>query len=171
MGTFSKTLLPSLRIAYLIAPPGLVDAFRGARAHLDWASPMLEQAVLAEFLREGHFARHVRRMRSLYQERREILLEESARHLGWLVEFPQCHTGLHLLGWLPGHVSDMDLARKALAAGVDVTPLSVFRSRPGRPGMLLGFAAFDARQIRAGMERLAPLVARSMDLGEKAAAS
>ena len=171
VGTFSKTILPSLRLAYLVAPTGLVEAFRAARAHLDWASPMLEQAVLADFLREGHFARHVRRMRALYEERREILRHEGERRLRGLLDFPERHTGLHLLGWLPSQVSDVELARQALAAGVEVTPLSVFRTRPGRSGLLLGFAAFDQQQIRGGMERLAPLIERAVDLREKEVAS
>ena len=171
VGTFSKTILPSLRLAYLVAPTGLVEAFRAARAHLDWASPMLEQAVLADFLREGHFARHVRRMRALYEERREILRHEGERRLRGLLDFPERHTGLHLLGWLPSQVSDVELARQALAAGVEVTPLSVFRTRPGRSGLLLGFAAFDQQQIRGGMERLAPLLERAVDLREKEVAS
>jgi GntR family transcriptional regulator / MocR family aminotransferase len=172
VGTFSKTLLPSLRLAYLIAPPGLVEAFRAARAHLDWASPTLEQAALAQFLQEGHFGRHVRRMRAIYQDRREVLREEGDRRLRGLLEFPERHTGLHLLGWLPPHVNDLELAHRAVAEGVEITPLSSFRARPGgRPGLLLGFAAFDEKQIRAGIERLAPLIERAMDLREKAAAS
>ena len=171
VGTFSKTLLPSLRLAYLVAPPGLVEVFRAARAHLDWASPMLEQAVLAEFLREGHFARHVRRMRALYQERREMLRHEGERCLGGLLDFPERHTGLHLLGWLPGQVSDTAVARRGMAVGVEVTPLSVFRARPGRSGLLLGFAAFDQHHIRAGMERLAPLIEQAVALREKEFAS
>lgn len=160
-GTFSKTLLPSLRIAYMIAPPALAPSFRAARAHLDWSSPAFEQAVLAEFMRDGHFARHVRRMRRLYRQRREAIRAAAARHLAGLIEFPECHTGLHLLGWLRAGVDDVALAREAAAAGVTVTPVSPYYLRaPSRPGLLLGFAAFDERQIDTAMQRLAPLVTR-----------
>lgn len=75
LGTFSKTLLPTLRLGYLIVPEGLIDPVVAARAVADRHSPMLEQAVLADFLAEGHFARQVRRMRALYAERQACLLE------------------------------------------------------------------------------------------------
>ena len=159
-GTFSKTLLPSLRIAYVIAPPAVAPSFRAARAHLDWSSPVLEQAVLAEFIREGHFARHVRRMRRLYRERRAALRAAALRHLGGLMDFPERHTGMHLLGWLPAGVCDLEAARAAAEAGVKVTPVSpYYLHASSRAGLLLGFAAYDERQIDAGMSRLAPVVA------------
>jgi GntR family transcriptional regulator/MocR family aminotransferase len=82
VGTFSKVLYPSLRVGYLVVPPSLWESFLDAREALDVFSPTLYQLALAEFLEEGHFARHLRRMRSIYQRRREALLEGLAEHCG-----------------------------------------------------------------------------------------
>ena len=86
VGTFSKVLFPSLRLGYLVVPPDLVKAFVAARALADWHSPLVEQAALADFIVEGHFERHVRRMRRLYAERQGFLVEAAARHLEGLVK-------------------------------------------------------------------------------------
>ncbi|MDQ3316832.1 MAG: PLP-dependent aminotransferase family protein [Actinomycetota bacterium] len=88
VGTFSKVLFPSLRLGYLVVPPDLVDAFTAARELSDRQAPALDQAVLARFMAGGHFARHVRRMRSLYAERQAILVEEAGRHLPELLDVP-----------------------------------------------------------------------------------
>ena len=86
VGRFSKTLFPALRLGYLIVPARLVDTFARARAVIDRHPSALEQAVLADFIVEGHFARHVRRMRALYAERQDILLELVAQRLGEWIE-------------------------------------------------------------------------------------
>lgn len=81
IGTFSKVMFPSLRLGYLVAPPELAAAFAAARTIVDRHAPTVEQAALADFIIEGHFARHIRRMRALYAER-QALLVEAARHGG-----------------------------------------------------------------------------------------
>ncbi|HSB03201.1 MAG TPA: PLP-dependent aminotransferase family protein, partial [Anaerolineales bacterium] len=98
IGTFSKVLFPSLRIGYLILPPALVDPFLKVRRLIDIHSPMLEQAVLADFMTEGHFARHLRHMRTLYAERRATLLK-AAQDLP--LELDSATAGIHCIGWLP----------------------------------------------------------------------
>lgn len=153
VGTFSKVLFPALRLGYLILPPTLVEAFLAARHFIDIHPPLLEQASLAEFITEGHFGRHLRRMRGLYAERRDTLL-------GALADLPlelyASETGMHCMGWLPAGLKDADVARAAAAQQVDVTPISKFRlEAPGRDGLMLGYAGVDKPHILKGARRLA----------------
>ncbi len=156
VGTFSKVLFPSLRLGYLIVPPDLVEPFERARALADAHGPLLPQAVLADFLAEGHFVRHVRRMRTLYAERQAMLVREAARELGGRLEVGPSESGLHLVGWLPPGVDDRAASARAEAFGVEAPALSAYRVGPGpRGGLMLGYAACDARQVRDGVRRLA----------------
>jgi len=156
IGTFSKLLFPALRLGYLIVPPTLVDAFVQARAAAETHSPVLEQAALAEFMREGHFARHIRRMRALYAERQSILLDAAARDLAGLLDVQPDATGMHLLGWMPDGVDDRVAAARAAAFGVRALPLSWLWIEPAKRGaLLLGYAAANERELRAGVKRLA----------------
>lgn len=156
LGTFSKVLFPALRLGYLVVPPDLVDAFVNARALLDRHSPILDQVVLADFIAEGHFLRHIRRMRTLYAERQAVLLAAAEEMLGGLLELAPAQAGLHLVGFLPPGVDDRLASHAAAAHGVDAPPLSAYASGPlPRAGLMLGYAGFDATAIRAGARRLA----------------
>ncbi len=156
VGTFSKVLFPSLRLGYLIAPAALVDTFTAARIIAAGQPPLIEQAVLAEFITEGHFGRHLRRMRTLYEERRGILFTEVRRVLAGFLDLAAAEAGLDVIGWLPPGVDDHQAAARAAAVGVETAPLSMFRRKPGKQGgLLLGFAAFAPHDIRSGVERLA----------------
>jgi GntR family transcriptional regulator/MocR family aminotransferase len=155
LGTFSKTLFPALRLGYLVVPPHCVDAFVAARTVLDRQTATLIQAVVADFLAEGHFVRHIRRMRTLYRERQEVLLRAAQRELGGLLEICPCDTGLHVVGWLGEGRHDQEASRAAARAGVEAEPLSNFCvGRGQRDGLLLGYAGWDARQIRDAVRRL-----------------
>jgi GntR family transcriptional regulator/MocR family aminotransferase len=155
LGTLSKTLFPSLRLGYLVVPPGLVDAFVAAKALVDRHTPLIEQAVLADFIAEGHFARHVRRTRVLYAERQEALVA-ATRELAGLLDVRPAEAGMHLVGWLPRGADDRAVAQRAAAHGVDAPALSAYALlRQQRGGLLLGYAAFDVGQIREGVRRLA----------------
>ncbi|MBI2687849.1 MAG: PLP-dependent aminotransferase family protein [Acidobacteria bacterium] len=165
IGTFSKVLMPSLRLGYMVVPPDLVDTFIAARAHYDWSSPIIEQATLAEFMSEGHFARFIRRNRALYAERQEILLDAGKRHLRGLVDLQPKDCGMHLLGWLPKGFDDRDCAALLYENGVEALALSQFASAPSDPGgLLLGYAPFDARTIEAGAEKMAAVLERQVAL-------
>jgi GntR family transcriptional regulator/MocR family aminotransferase len=156
VGTFSKSLYPALRLAYLVVPPDLVDAFTAARAVTDRQAPTLMQAVVAEFLREGHFVRHVRRMRIVYKELQETLLRAAQRDLDGQLELSPSATGMHLVGWLEPGRNDVEVSRAAARVGIEAAPLSsCCLTPPERGGLLLGYAGFDARQIRDGVRRLA----------------
>lgn len=156
LGTFSKALFPSLRLGYLVVPPDLVQAFTAARAVVDRQAPTLMQAVVADFINEGHFLRHIRRMRTLYSERQETLLRAARRELGGLLEACPCETGLHLMAWLDEAHADAEASATAARAGIDAPALSGYCiHKPKRDGLLLGYAGYDVRQIRDGIRRLA----------------
>lgn len=156
IGTFSKVLFPALRLGYLIVPPALSQPFATARAHLDRGSPWITQIVLNDFIREGHFARHIRRMRTLYAQRQQILIEaieQQCHH--WLTVNP-APAGLHLVGWLAEGVNDRAVSAAMLANGVEARALSAYSLKPlKRGGLVLGFAALDEGTIRAGVKRMA----------------
>jgi GntR family transcriptional regulator / MocR family aminotransferase len=157
-GTFSKVLFPSLRIGYLVVPPerpDLVDAFIAGRVMIDLQLATIPQAALADFIEEGHFTRHLRRMRKLYSTRQSLLLETGRAELSGLLEIQESEAGMHLVGWLPPGVSDMEAARVAFKHNVLALPLSAFCLKPvTRGALMLGYTAFDEREIRAGVRRL-----------------
>jgi GntR family transcriptional regulator/MocR family aminotransferase len=156
LGTFSKVLFPALRLGYLVVPPDLVEAFTAARMLADRHSPSMDQAVLAEFLAQGHFARHIRRMRVLYAERQAALVEAAQRELGGLLEVRPTEAGMHLVGWLPAGVDDKIASQRAKLYDVEAPPLSSYSSEPlERGGLVLGYAGVDADEIAAGTRRLA----------------
>ncbi len=156
LGTLSKTLFPALRLGYMIVPLDLVDAFVAAKALADRHAPSVEQAVLADFITEGHFARHVRRTRMLYAARQAALLDAAQRELAGLLEVDPAEAGMHLVGYLPAGVDDRAASRRAAAHHVDAPALSAFALAPQpRGGLLLGYAAVDEAEIYAGARRLA----------------
>jgi len=155
-GSFSKVLFPSLRLGYLVVPPDLVDRFLAAESVTNRHAPLLEQAVLCDFMVGGHFGRHVRRMREVYAERLSVLLQSAAERLAGLVEVSGVEAGLQTVGWLAPGLSSESAARAALARRVEVTPLQRYaRGRLAREGLHLGFAAVDTQEIRRGVRDLA----------------
>lgn len=164
IGTFSKVLFPALRVGYMVVPRGLIDACTSARSLADRHSPTVEQAVLADFMEDGHFERHIRRMRALYAARQSALLESASVELGGLLKMTPSEAGMHLVGLLPEGVSDREAARVAAEHGVDAQPLSAFslRSKTRAAGLVLGYAAFDEREIRAAVRKLAVALRRAV---------
>lgn len=155
IGTFSKTLFPSLRLGFVVAPPELVASFALARMTADRHSPAIEQAVLADFIAGGHFARHIRRMRTLYADRQRTLVKIARRELGTLLRVDPAPAGMRLLGWLPRGVEDRRVAAEAGRRGVSVVPLSHLRTTPSQENaLLLGFAPFSASEMRRALSAL-----------------
>jgi GntR family transcriptional regulator/MocR family aminotransferase len=155
-GSFSKVLFPSLRLGYLVIPSDLVDYVAATQSITSRHAPLLEQAVLCDFIAEGHFGRHVRRMREVYAERLGVLLECARERLTGLLEIIGVEAGLQTAGWLCGGIAGDAAARAAAARDVEVTPLSRYsRGRVVREGLQLGFAAVDADEIRRGVRDLA----------------
>ena len=155
IGTFSKTLVPALRLGYLIVPPEIAQAFRAVRAACDRHSPVLDQAVLADFMTEGHFARHVRRMRNVYAERQGALVDAIQRKLGDRLEARATGAGMHLVGWLDAGSDDAALSARLWEEGIEAPPLSRYGLvKPARPGLLLGWAGYSPAAIEKAVERL-----------------
>jgi GntR family transcriptional regulator / MocR family aminotransferase len=156
MGTFSKVLFPSLRLGYIVAPPDLTDVFVKARAIVTHASALMEQAVLADFINEGHFATHIRTMRTLYAERQAVLLKAAKTDLEGLLDLQSDEAGMDLIGWLPWGIDDQVAFRKAAAHGVEVTPLSAYGIKRQRRGALrLGYTGYTPSDLRRGVRDLA----------------
>ena len=148
IGTFSKVMFPALRIGYLVVPHALVERFVEARRALDLFSPTLYQLAVAEFLREGHFARHLRRMRGVYQRRRDALLDGLARHCGDRLTVHNADAGLHVAVLLAGRLDDREVVRRMAARGLTATPLSsCYAASSGRSGLLLGFGGSTERRL------------------------
>ena len=162
LGTFSKVLFPSLRLGYLVVPRLLIEPFVRARSLCDGHSPTFTQAVLAEFLSAGHFARHLRRMRRLYSERQEVFVREAARELAGFLTVHAADAGMHLIGWLDEGIDDRTVAQRAAAGGIMTSPMSSLAIRPlKRGGLMLGYTAIDSRSIREGVRRLGRILAES----------
>lgn len=155
LGSFSKLLFPALRLAYLVLPDALVDAFAAALALTCRHVATPSQRVLAAFIAEGHFARHLRRMRLLYAERADCLQQACRRELAGVLDLPPINTGLDAAAWLPAHRDDRAVSRQLAAAGIEARPLSFYRiARQPPPGLLLGFAALNPAQIETGVAEM-----------------
>jgi GntR family transcriptional regulator/MocR family aminotransferase len=167
VGTFSKVMFPALRIGFVIAPSSLLPALAAARQFAGTQQAALEQMVLADFIGEGHFERHVRRMRALYAERQRDLIDGLRAECEGLVEASPAGSGMHLVGWLPPELDDADVSRRAAARGVDAIPLSAFAvgRGAGRPGVLLGYAQVDRAAIFAACRGLAAAVRETLARG------
>jgi GntR family transcriptional regulator/MocR family aminotransferase len=164
VGTFSKVLFPSLRLGFLVVPPDLVDAFANMLRTTTYHHSLLEQMALADFIAEGHFARHLRAMRTLYAERAALFVRIAHEELASRMEIAMPHTGLHIPGWLPPGVDDRLVARKAQAQGVEVMPLSILAQAPlARGGLLFGYATFKETTMRSGLRRLAHVLGNIED--------
>lgn len=159
VGTMSKVMFPGLRIGYLVLPEDLVDPIRALRMHVDGHPSTLAQAALADFIADGHFASHIRRMRTLYEERQQILLDH-AQALAPHLAIDPADAGMHLIATLPEGVDDAAVCDDAQRAGVILGPLSRFYQghRPRR-GLMFGYAGFTAGEIHSGMARLRPILA------------
>lgn len=155
-GTFSKLLFPSLRISYAVLPDQLIAPFTAALSLTSRHVALMAQTTLHEFIAEGHFGRHVRRMRLLYAERAQALRQAADVYLAGLLEIPEITMGLDTPAFLPGDRDDKSVAHLAAQAGIESLPLSIYaRTRPVKPGLLLGFAAVGPEAIASGVRTLA----------------
>jgi GntR family transcriptional regulator/MocR family aminotransferase len=162
IGTFSKVLFPALRIGYLVIPADLVARFAAVREAMDIFPPTLYQAVLADFLSEGHFARHLRRMRQLYRERRDALVATIRQELGDELPVLDGQAGLHLVAALPEGTDDLAVSLAAARQGLWAMPLSTcYAGEPLRRGLVLGYGGTDIAEIPGGVRRLRDVLRRA----------
>ena len=155
VGTLSKVLFPALRLGYVAVPKDLVPAFSAARDAADVFSSTLYQAVATDFIREGHFARHIRRMRMLYMERRTALVKAIDGQMGDTLEVIGTEAGMHLVALLPHGINDVAISREAGRMGICAMPLSsCYMKPPTRGGLVLGYGGANAHQIHEGISKL-----------------
>jgi GntR family transcriptional regulator / MocR family aminotransferase len=159
IGTFSKVLFPALRVGYVVVPPALWDAFVEARDAFDICSPTLTQLALADFINEGHFARHIRRMRLVYEQRRDALLKGLATHCDGMLTVHNADAGLQIAAFLPPGLSDADVLARMGKRSLMATRLSTsYIGQQRRQGLLLGFGGWDERRIAAASRTLGEVV-------------
>jgi GntR family transcriptional regulator/MocR family aminotransferase len=155
-GSFNKVLFPALRLGYVVVPHSLLDAFLELRYQTDRYAPGVSQAVLCDFIVEGHFGRHLRRMRELYASRLGALRTYTERYLSGAIETPPIEAGLNTPVYLRNGMSSKQAHARATAVDVETMPLDRFAlHRRDLKGLLLGFAAFNEHEIRDGVTRLA----------------
>jgi len=161
VGTLNKALFPGLRLGYAVLPPALLPAFVSARYLIDRQPPSLYQAVAAEFLRQGHFTAHIRRMRVRYREQRDALAAILASRAPRLLKVEVPDQGMHLIAYLRNGVSDINIEGAARARGLVVRATSRFYlDASPRSGLMLGFSGFPRAAIVPAAVRLAALVAQ-----------
>ena len=153
IGTFSNVLFPPLRIGYLVIPNDLVERFLTVRFAMDIAPPTLYQAALADFIGEGHFGRHIRKMRLLYREHRDVLVRSIRKELPF-VEVMGERAGMHLCITVKG-ILDRDIVNRAAKANLDLVPLSLsYIGKAVRQGFILGYGSTSIDQLDEAVQRL-----------------
>jgi GntR family transcriptional regulator/MocR family aminotransferase len=160
VGTFSKCMSPDLRLGFAVCPPWARDPMARAKQISDWNCPVVDQEALAAFITEGHLARHVRRMRSVYGERRRILLESLSAHCGrWLTPYPAM-AGLHIAARLAPGIDCRTIVSRAAGEGLGLRALAEFASEPAAPGgFVFAYGAEGAETIAAVVRRLGAILA------------
>jgi GntR family transcriptional regulator/MocR family aminotransferase len=159
IGTFSKVLFPSLRLGYIVIPTDLIDRFLTIRRAMDLCPSSFYQDVLADFIREGHFARHIRRMRVVYRERRSTLVENISKELGASVEVLGDEAGMYLAVSLRTGGRDVQIAQRAAREKLWLWPLSVsYLGEMARQGFILGFGSTVVAEIPRALHKLRNLL-------------
>lgn len=159
-GSFNKVMFPSLRLGYLVVPRNLVEVFAQTKAMTTRHPSLLDQAVLCDFMEQGHLGRHLRRMRKIYEERYTILLSAAEQHLADYLELAKIEAGLQTIGRLRVDLSAEAVAQRAALQDIDVVPLSRYCHSATLPeGLQIGFAALHEKEIQRGVVKLASVFA------------
>jgi GntR family transcriptional regulator / MocR family aminotransferase len=156
LGTFNKILFPSLRLGYMVAPDRWIEPLLKLRYRIDRYPPSLAQQALADFIDEGHFTRHLRRMRQVYGERRDALARFVGQYLAGTLQIPTIHAGLNTPAYLINAIPATTASKRARGEGIEAWPIDRYTiKRQDLNALMLGFAAFTPKQIREGVVSLA----------------
>lgn len=159
MGTFSKILLPSLRIGYIVVPHDLIEVFRRAKWLADRHSPLLEQQVLADFIAQGHMDRHVRRMKRLYEQKRRVVISELKRHLGRRATIYGDNAGIHVLVRIESDLPDSEIVERCGILGVGIASTrKLYLTEPKQGEFMLNYGSLTEEEIKRGIAVLAKVV-------------
>jgi GntR family transcriptional regulator / MocR family aminotransferase len=155
-GGFNKVLFPSLRMGYIVFPPALLENFVMTKALITRHHSVLDQAVVCDFIEQGHFGRHLRRMRKIYAQRLEALSHHASQQLSDVLRLPDIEAGLQTIGWLKNGILAEDAAAAAAKRKIDVVPLNRYcHTAQLAEGLQIGFAAVDESAIAKGISGLA----------------
>jgi GntR family transcriptional regulator/MocR family aminotransferase len=156
VGSFSKTMLTTLRLGFLVAPASMRHALQAAKFLMDWHTALPSQAALAQFIDQGLFARHVRRMRAVYRTRHEKIVGTLTREFADELEVIRSSVGMHVSAIARSASVDQiaGVVRRASAAGVETHPLSLFTAGPPRAGLVIGYGGIATERIDEGLQRL-----------------
>lgn len=158
-GTFSKMMFPEFRLGFLVVPNNLIESFKLAKYYADTRTSYLEQATLAAFIADGHYARHVRRVRKVCYERQQALIEAIRRYLPNSFRVEPSDSGIHLVCWLAGHLQEQDIIDKCREVGLGAQPLSRYcQTESTGQAVLLGFADHPASELVEGVRKLAVIM-------------
>jgi GntR family transcriptional regulator/MocR family aminotransferase len=158
LGTFSKTIAPSLRVGYIVAPPALRERLLNLKTQSDYDTSIPVQIALAQFIQSGHFERHIRRMRRVYANKRQTLLENLAP-IQHIAPLQGLEAGLHAHLELPETINAEDIVLQARKSGVNISTLeSYYLERPEVNGLLLGYGGLSLEEIRTGASKLAQII-------------
>lgn len=159
VGTFSKSLFPALRLGFVVTPSSLVDVFDRLAGATSQGVPTNQQAVVASFIEEGHFAAHIRRMRKIYEERHDLLIEASSQHLAGLMEVQPAESGIQTIGHLAAGLNEIEVSEAAAREGIVGTPISRFCLQPvDISALALGYSACREHDIVAGVKTLSRVI-------------
>lgn len=159
VGTFSKVLFPSIRIGYIVLPENLIEIFMKAKSIFDRNSPILEQLIISKFMHEGHFGRYLRKMRLIYQARKELLETEFNQKFSAVGNIKASQAGLHAVAHISHEINDKLIQTEAAKENLIVTSLSSScKKRKDLNGLVLGYSAFKPNEIIAGLDKLGKVI-------------
>lgn len=159
LGTFSKVLFPALRLAYVILPQRLVPPFLAAKRLIDRGSPTLTQAAIADFIVEGHFELHMRRLRRTYRARRSALVQALQQLTPSLTGYAQLEAGLHVMAHLPDGMDEARLVQLSAENHIHIMPGAPYHLEPQPPpSVLLGFSNIGVERIEAGVREFGRII-------------
>ena len=155
VGTFSKSMYAAIRMGYIVVPPGLVDSFAKAGNLLGHGSSAVVEQALSRFMDDGRFVEHIRKMRRVYRERRDVLFESLTEECSNMLAPQPTDAGMHIIAWLKKGLDDQVAHQELLSAGIESLPLSVYCTRPlDRAGLVLGFCNSPSRRIPELVKRM-----------------